>query len=90
MPAFAAQHALKPQGRPAAPHLRLRRIGRQPIEAVEGQNQPPLVGPPMDIGDLELGILKVGGNDFEVFPVKRNEFQHIHRPLPAVVWCLQG
>ena len=46
-------------------------------------------GRQMDVGDLDHGILQMGGDDLEIVPVERDELQRLHR-YRLLGWPLVG
>ena len=49
-----------------------------PIETIDREHEAIFARPPADVGDLEDGVLEMGGDDFDVVPVERDEFERIH------------
>ena len=52
-------------------------LGALPVEASEADHQPLFLRPPDDVGDLDEGVLDVGGHHFEVLFVQHDEFQRL-------------
>src|SRR5262249_37808872 len=77
--ALAAIDPLEAQRRAAAPKLGLlRTLARGPIEAVERHHEALFLRSPDNVGDLDEGILEMGGDDLEVVPVEGDEFHRLH------------
>ena len=77
---------LEAQRRAAAPELGLGALGGKPVEAVERDHDSRFSGGrQMHVGDLDQGILQMGGDDLEVVPVEGDELQLVHdaRSLPS-------
>ena len=60
-------------------------LGGKPVEAAERDHDALLLRPPDHIGDLDQGILQMGGHDLEVVPVEGDELHLVHgaRSLPS-------
>ena len=50
----------------------------------ERQDQTLFLWAPHDVRHLDQRILQMGGNDFEVIPIKGDELHGLHGALPAV------
>ncbi len=86
--ALAGSDALEPQRRAAAPQLGARaHSAASQSKRSSADHQPLFLRAPDDVGDLDQGILQMGGDDLEVVRVEGNEFQRLHDALPAVRVC---
>src|SRR5262249_40659927 len=79
--ALAGEHAVKAQRRTAAAQLRDRGDGGWPVKAIDRQYNPFLPGSPVYIGDLDFGILEMGGDDLQILLVEGDELDAIHGGL---------
>ncbi len=60
------------------------RSAAEPVEPARAHDEALLLRTPDDVGDLDDGILQMGGDDLEVVPVEGNELHRLHgaRSLP--------
>ena len=85
VPALAGQHPLETQRRAAAAQFRRRSRSRPSSRSGRAPSTRRFsCGRQMHIGDLDLGILQMGGNDLEVVLVEGDELdRRLHGPAPC-------
>src|SRR5262249_33933262 len=79
--ALAGEHPLEPQCRATAAQLRCCCHRGGPIEPIDRQHKPPLGGTPVHVRNPDLRILKMGGDDLQIFLVEGDELHRVHGGL---------